>query len=81
MKDDKSENITRVVRVSRIFVLTPVSVVVHTEDGRREKIRVPDWEHINADTGGLTESGWKFIEAEIAKIFGNFEWATPRSAR
>ncbi len=77
MNDHNAKNITRVVRVSRVFGQTPVSVLVHTHDGRREKIRIPDWEHVNPDTGGITESGWKFIEAELSRIFGEYEWATP----
>lgn len=81
MKDNAYEDITRVVRVSRIFGHTPVSVLVHTDDGRREQIRVPDWDHVNPDTGGLTESGWEFIETELSRIFGKFEWAMPGLAR
>lgn len=80
MQDNEKQDITRVVRVSRIFGQTPVSVLVHTDDGRREKIRIPNWDHVNPDTGGLNESGWKFVEAEIFKIFGNFEWAKPNSS-
>lgn len=80
MKND-TKDITRVVRVSRIFGQTPVSVLVHTDDGRREQIRIPDWDHVNADTGGLNESGWRFIESELNRIFGKFEWATPNFSR
>lgn len=75
MNDKEADGVTRVVRVSRIFGHSPVSVFVHTEDGRREQIRVPDWEHVNPDTGGLTAAGWAFIDAELARIFGKFEWA------
>lgn len=81
MKKDTADDITRVVRVSRIFGHTPVSVLVHTDDGRREKIRIPDWDHVNPDTGGITESGWKFLETELSRIFGEFEWATPGVSR
>lgn len=81
MKKDTTDDITRVVRVSRIFGHTPVSVLVHTDDGRREKIRIPDWEHVNPDTGGITESGWRFLETELRRVFGEFEWATRGGAR
>ena len=79
MQKEKNQDITRVVRVSRIFGHVPVSVLVHTDDGRREKIRIPNWDHINTDTGCLNESGWQFVESEILRIFGRFEWATPES--
>lgn len=69
--------VTRIIRVSRIFGGSPVAVLAHTEDGRRAKISVPNWEHINPDTGGLTESGWKFVEDELFRIFGKYEWAEP----
>jgi len=80
MQENDKQDITRVVRVSRIFGHSPVSVLVHTDDGRREKIRIPNWDHVNPDTGGLNESGWKFVETEIFRIFGNFEWSTPNAS-
>lgn len=69
-----SGEIVRVIRVSRVFG-NPVSVFAHTQNGHREKIRVTDWDHINPDTGGLTESGWQFLDLELKKRFGDFEWA------
>lgn len=76
-----TNDVTRVVRVSRIFGHTPVSVLVHTDDGRREKIRITNWDHINTDTGGINESGWEFIEDELNRIFGTFEWAVSGMSR
>lgn len=81
MSENQTKDITRVVRVSRIFGHTPVAVLVHTDDGRREQIRIPNWEHVNTDTGGLNESGWEFVEDELARIFGEFEWAMPGLVR
>lgn len=82
-KNNQVDNdaVTRVIRVSRDFSGSPATVIAHTDDGRREKIRIPSWEHINPDTGALTESGWKFVESELLRIFGKFEWATPTRAQ
>ncbi len=80
-QNSHENEVVRVRRVSRIFGHFPVVVRVHTEDGRLERIKILDEDHIDPDTGSLTPSGWDFLEREIERIFGAFEWMCPGSEK